>query len=1013
MSNPYLTIQSPPFDPSDYGLTVFQPDMVLTAGQLNQLFGFLLGQEQQTRTRLLGVGVACGLVPGRAADGASISVTPGCGVTTEGDLLCPKVDAPFVRYAVFDQANHPDYPPFQVIGGLQLWEIFPALPAGAEAPTGAPVTTPLAGFELSDKVVLLYLESAVQAADECTGVACDNKGDAYNNRLHVLLCRQTDAAALIRAEHREAAAAYTRLPILPMARVQLDAQDYPDSLLAFQAFISRAASDFAKGLTHARSLIQDVAGIGPVKDWAHLLVKKAHDASRDDYIQYAYDWLKDLHEAYEEFRQATALWLVACLPPETAFPKHLLLGELVPAPGLCQPQYRHAWLRSPAVDAAPNARDQAVWLFQRLGHLIEEFVVPASPGKTVVASAEALRLTPDVARTAAFDRRSLPFYYRPDLRAFWSYDKAHSCRTGHLLSYHEAVAGAPPQVVTPFRFQVEPFSFYRIEGLLNAPVTNVLTRLLTLRQQYNLAFDVVALRVDDRQNLLFSQTQEFDFADLQIDFDELMAEIRCEEAEIQAPDKEFKPLQVALPMLTTLFTARLTPYEFLLQRLIGQLPAAQCIKDKLPLLLRLNQAYQQRKKDLEDALTFGPFLRANPGLEHGAGVPRGGTFVLVYRGDELKRLREISPRLRNRSGFPITRRGGAPLVVADFYLPYRLGGRGPAVQFVLPQPPASISMEAARFCLNDPASPLTVAPAGGSFGEDALVSREGNRFFFNPTAVGRHPLTYTAPDGQTASLDVEVLALPTVSFNPDAGPNGLVSFGLQATDATEVTWDFGDGTAPERIVLDANTTGATRHQYQLQADGSGKFEVHLTASNGVCGTAAEPKVVEFKPRPTPEIKQLGPVCFNSDNKLTAKPAGGTFKSETLEVNAKGQFNANRPGKHVISYEVGGGQTTTEVFVLPGDFTLENVKSIGQNAFRVEAVVLTPPEGVAYEWQFSKPVDPKDQKVEGDNTRFVFELTFQQPPLTHAVPLPTLDLIIRKKADGSACPTISKSLRGNQ
>ena len=1006
MSNPYLTLQSPPFDPSDYGLTVFQPDMVLTAGQLNQLFGFLLGQQQLTRTRLLGVGVACGLLPGRTADGGGLTLTPGCGVSTEGDLLCPPVAAPFVRYAVFDQAAHPDYLPFQVIGGLQLWELFPALPTGAETRPGAPGATPLAGFDLSDKVVLLYLESAVQAADECTGVACDNKGDAYHNRLHVLLCRQADAAALIRAGHREAAAAYTCLPVLPLARAQLDAQQYPGSLLAFQEFIKRAAGAFAKGLSQAYGLLRDVPGIGPVTEWTHQLARKAHDASHDDYIQYAYDWLKDLHEAYEEFRQATALWLVACLPPETAFPKHLLLGELVPAPGLCQPQYRHAWLRAPAVDAAPNARDRTVWLWQRLGHLIADFEVPATTGKTGPAGAEGLRLTPDFMRPAAFDRRSLPFYYRPRLRANWSYDKATSCRTAHLLSYHAAAAGAPPQVVEPFRYQVEPFSFYRIEGLLNAPVPDVLTRLLGLRQQHNLAFDVLALRVDERQNLLTSQIRAFDFADLQLDFDALMAEIHCEEIEIRNQIKEFTALSVALTMPTATFTARLTPYDVQVQRLVGKLPAAQCIKDKLPLLLRLNQAYQQRKKGLEDALTFGPFLRDNPGLEHGAGVPRGGTFVLVYRGDEAP-TKQTEWRLP-----PAARRGGAPLVVADFYLPYRVGGRGPAVQFVLPPPPPSISMAATRFCVNDPASRLSVTPAGGSFGDDKLVSTEGNNFFFNPTAVGKHLLTYTAPDGQAVALDVEVLARPTAKFAFEASAQGAVAFLNHAADATDVTWTFGDGTADERIVLDAQKNGNTQHQYALKEDGSGQFEVRLTASNGVCGATAEPQTVVFEALPNVEIESLGPVCFNSDNQLEGKPAGGKFSSKTLEINPKGQFNANAAGRHQVAYKAGGGQATTEIFVLPGDFALENLQPNGQTGFHVEAVVLTPPEGVAYEWQFNgKAAESATPKVEGNNTRFAFELVFR-PPLTHVVPLPPLVLTIRKK-DGSACPTISKSLRGNQ
>ncbi|GGF24383.1 PKD domain-containing protein [Hymenobacter cavernae] len=967
MLNPYLSTLPAPFDPSNYGLTVFQPDMVLTADQLNKLFGFLLGQEQQTRTRLIGVGVVCGLQAGLGQGRAGgVTVSAGCGVTTEGDLLSIEANTTYTRFAPYDLSAHPVYAPFQVVRGLQLWEIFPESKASPTRPE--PDTSPLTQLDLADKVVLLYLESAVKAADECTGVACDNKGDAYNNRLHVLLVRQTDADALIAAEYRELAAAYTRLPVVAMPRVRLDDRGYGPSLQRFQNFLSRAATTFGNELKQAYQLIKDVSGITSPAAWIKLLLSKVNSVSEDARSQYVYDWLKDLHDAYEEFRQATRHWLVLCMPPETAFPKHLLLGELVLAPSLCKPQYRHAFRPSPAVTEEKEARERALAFYQRIGQLIENFEVPATRttqaslnvagARAAVFATPALGITPDQYRAAFIDRRAMPFYYKPETRTSWSYALARVCRTPWVASYHAPLAGAPPEVVQPFRFGIETVPFYRIEGFLEAGLVPTLTKLLTLRQEYNLAFDVLALRADANQRLItFGET--FDFADLQADFDDLLAQIHCLEKELKTA-APIASLSVVLQLPEAAFAKTLEPYKRILLTMNKQQPPAQCILDKLPLLQNLNAAYHRRGTAFEDALTFGPFLRANPGLEHGAGVPRGGTFVLVYK-DNVGNVR-----------------GGSPAVVADFYLPYMRPARGNGVQFVLPQPPPGIALPKTVFCLNEEPSLIEVAPPGGSF-DDALVTQKGSSFFFNPTVVGTHTLKYQATDSQTVSIDVEVLPLPIPRFRfsaPARAEVGTIAFNNLSSDATEVTWDFGDGSPTETITLSDTINGNTQHVYQLKEDGSGEFNATLTASNGGCKARSEPQTVTFTARPVIRLELKSPVmCMGADNQVAADPRGGEFSSKTLQVSGEGQFTATQEGKHTITYKLEGATASIDVFVLPGSFTIENTRlNPDQRTVHFEANILTPPDGIAYEWTFNnKPITPAAvAKIDKNRSRFSFD-----------------------------------------
>ena len=70
-------ISSPPFGPTSYSLPFFQPDAVLTHTQLNDWFNFVMAQEQATRTRLLGVGIATGLRV--TLSGSTVSISAGCG----------------------------------------------------------------------------------------------------------------------------------------------------------------------------------------------------------------------------------------------------------------------------------------------------------------------------------------------------------------------------------------------------------------------------------------------------------------------------------------------------------------------------------------------------------------------------------------------------------------------------------------------------------------------------------------------------------------------------------------------------------------------------------------------------------------------------------------------------------------------------------------------------------------------------------------------------------------------
>lgn len=903
MANPYFDEVYPAtgtqhFDFSKYGLTIFRPDSILTAEQLNLLFGFLLNQEQLTRTRLLGVGVVCGLKPSLNPNN-TITVSAGYGVTTDGDLLSLETTI-YTKAVDYVLTDHPDYKPFDDNPGLSLWELFPT-----DYTNNTQTIRPLTDLDLSDKVVVLYLESEAKNADQCTGVACDAKGKVFLNQLRVMLVRKSDANALISTSLRQAAAACTRLPVLTMTRVRLDDRPYTPSLQRFQVFLRRTAVRLADGLRDAYELIRavDPAKLTAMTAPTNTLLALTRKVSANYNSQYVYDWLKDLHDAYTEFREATCHWLVACMPLNDSFPKHLLAGELVTEPGLGQPQFRHEWIRSQAVAPAADSRRKAFWLYQRILKMIELFDVPeirfdrfSIKGRGTVTTLISLKITPDPYRKSPIDQRAMPFYYQPAMRAFWSYEQHKHGRTGFIHSYHRPQP-VLPEIQNPFAYALETYPFYRIEGFVGAGVLTTLNEILSQRRTHNLAFDVLALRADADQ-LLITQDQPFDFADLTADFEDLQAQILCHVPEV---DGKIPPFDLALPMTPAIFRVRWSNYQLIVSRFAGQ-RAAMCILAKLPLLQKLKDAYEKRKAAFEANLTFGPFLQNHPGLEHGAGVPPGGTFVLVYKNPGIVR-KDV-----------LLKKGGESIVVADFYLPYRCCGSGNGVQFVLPEPPPTVEMRDS-FCLNSPKEKIDVSPETGSF-DSPLVTKEDGAFFFNPTAVGTHKLTYTVSNRAPVFVEVRVLPLPMASFSVNLLSYNEVKISYQYTDARELIFSYGDETQ-DKIKVNGSGKGEIQHKFQFNED-SKRFIVKVTATNGICDQGEPFSMPMLLERPiTLDLRKT--LCLNAPKeKITVSPDTGSFDSPL--VTKEGNtffFNPTEVGTHKLIYRIPNRMSvSTEVQVLP-------------------------------------------------------------------------------------------------
>ena len=149
--------------------------------------------------------------------------------------------------------------------------------------------------------------------------------------------------------------------------------------------------------------------------------------------------------------------------------------------------------------------------------------------------------------------------------------------------------------------------------------------------------------------------------------------------------------------------------------------------------------------------TLSEFVQLHPGTEHLGGVPKGGTFIILYRDQE------------GSSEFnPVSKQ-----VIGDFCLPYYCGGEGAPPTPIEPL----IYMYPKDFCQGDSQQyEVLTYPKGGKLtgsveGDGNYIQAENEKFYFIPAGVPDDmfmegsveiELTYQAPNGLTASTKLQV-----------------------------------------------------------------------------------------------------------------------------------------------------------------------------------------------------------------------------------------------------------------
>lgn len=490
----------------------FVPDQLLRAEHLNQVFAFLDEQGRMTRTNLIGMGIVCGLVPQLSADGRQITLSAGVGVTSQGHLIAIEsrsfsrrksypVDREKVYSAFVDEDLKPRFPVDELL-----------------APSETEGTQAFDRKFLAGKQLLLFVELETIDAKNCQPDSCDDKGRQIHWNLRVLLVPR-DAMA-------EAHAAYDQAPIqtlsdLPwvrMPRFDVEATALMDTsslIAAYQKilgakYLARWEKMLSETYLRLAPWVHDLYSGNPFKGFASRF-SAIHPSSKDLFalihIQYYYDYLADVNEAYTALRELATRLISLCQPQADPFPRHLLLGLADPSEdGAESPAYRHRFIPSRAISGEAESIGELRNLFRRLVEIVRGFSLPQAEVENWrrPRSKNAVRITPSRWGNPPFTGKAIPYYYRPDkpgdpLYKLWDPVLRQQGRPEQTLSYHSDQYNLSDDFVkNPLAYDLEPYNFLRIEGHLGMHIRMAVELIQQARGKQRLPFDLLPLGTDLR-----------------------------------------------------------------------------------------------------------------------------------------------------------------------------------------------------------------------------------------------------------------------------------------------------------------------------------------------------------------------------------------------------------------------------------------------------------------------------------------------------------------------------------
>ena len=534
---------------------VFEADQVLTNNHLNDLRSYLDQQNRLTRARLIGCGIVCGLEI--TCSSSSIKVSKGCGLTSQGYIItvCDTEFTHCIPYSLIDLpadldfvsqcgdadlSRVPFYKPgftgsfLQLISSVQLEKLSPETRSSAVALSDKTVE------ELDELAVVLFLEAEQINLKNCDTNDCNDKGSRMDFEPKALLV----AKSVLDETLTGAAGGSGKdpLPQIELKRYNVPVKNLLNTSAVLSAFSSITDDSTIAAIEETLSAcyeryehLLEGETVNPFSGLGNRLktIRNKITTTNPLFIQYFCDFLDDIIKAHIEFREKAFYLNSECCTNEMRFPLHLMLGEAaVSTLTGVRSSYRQHFIYSPLFDSQNRRLNEIRSLFVKLKLLTLTF----NPDEPSAFARRTVKITPSRSGKSRLSDRCIPYYYnvtggagQPALFRQWDYKKTSLGEAEYNLGYKsDQYSNAGNRLVRePLLFDIEKYNFFRVEGHIGKHISSALTDVLSIKQEYNLPIEVIALSADYVGAILKGEDPQCVIQDLESDYRIIIAEFMC------------------------------------------------------------------------------------------------------------------------------------------------------------------------------------------------------------------------------------------------------------------------------------------------------------------------------------------------------------------------------------------------------------------------------------------------------------------------------------------------------
>jgi hypothetical protein len=477
---------------------------VLKKDDLNAIINYLEPQVRATNVSLIGAGIFYGLKiePGAAAN--QIIVRKGAGVSSEGILFFLENDVTFY----FEQ-QYLTSPTAQTGFDLTVLNQHNNLPTvNALKWTTAESDVTLPGVDLSKFCFLLYFENEIKGDTSCFATF-NQTGNLIHHNLKLLALSEADLNSVWTTVKNPGSSGnpipvkfpyVNRLPVWALVKDKSPLQNVTWVELRNKYIELCEAALFGTGTNGDGTVTETLRAVLQSDFDATLknLADSFDGTTNELQLQYLHDYLKDLVAAYEEWaltrpQERKELWC----PNTTEFPKFVAIGKLPLADGAVAADDCRMPRYYPGIPGDLNV-PQADPLLERLKFMATRANLDFfSLANNLDPNHEGIKITGSRRKCPPLSEQAIPYYYKNNagLRLLWNPAMTAAGRTQAIPSYFPHPSPTQKPFDQPLYYDLEQFDFYRVEGHVGKSLTEGFTAICNLRNELNLPFDIVLVRV--------------------------------------------------------------------------------------------------------------------------------------------------------------------------------------------------------------------------------------------------------------------------------------------------------------------------------------------------------------------------------------------------------------------------------------------------------------------------------------------------------------------------------------